>query len=71
MEKTIKRRALSRFASHILLCGAVIITVFCVGYIANLEFMSSTYRAACEFYALLLAELVAFTCLADYIHKTM
>ncbi|HBR32279.1 MAG TPA: hypothetical protein DD733_09380 [Clostridiales bacterium] len=71
MEKTIRRRALSRFASNILFCGAVLVTVLCVGYIANLEYMSAQYKDACEFYALLMAELVSFTCFADYIHKTM
>lgn len=65
-----KRRSLSHFASHILLSGAIVITVFCIGYISSLEFMSSQYKAACEFYVLLLAELASFTCFADYIHKT-
>ncbi|HAN21503.1 MAG: hypothetical protein A2Y15_00750 [Clostridiales bacterium GWF2_36_10] len=71
MKNKTKRRSLSRFASHILLSGAIVITVFCVGYITTLDMMSSTYRAAIEFYVLLLAELTAFTCFADYIHKTL
>lgn len=70
MEKEVKRRTMSRFAEHILLCGAVLITVLCIGYISKLDYMGSMYRAACEFYALLLAELTVFTCFADYIYKT-
>lgn len=71
MEKKGKRRMLSRFATHILFCGAVLITIFCVGYITSLEIMSAQFKEACEFYALLLTELTAFTCFADYIHKTI
>jgi len=70
MKKTMKRRPLSAFASHILLCGVILATVFCVGYISNLEHMSYNYVAACEFFILLITEIVCFTCLADYIYKT-
>ncbi|PKM63432.1 MAG: hypothetical protein CVU97_00390 [Firmicutes bacterium HGW-Firmicutes-21] len=71
MKKRAKRRGLSSFAAHILFCSIVIITVSCIGYIATVDHMSASYRAGCLFYALLLAEAIAFTCFADYIHKTM
>ena len=71
MKKTLKRRAFSKFASHILLIGVVMATVLCVGYIATVEHMSTAYKEGCLFYALVLTEIVAFTCFADYIHKTM
>lgn len=66
----VKRRSLSSFATHILVCSTLLATVFCVGYISTLEYMSSMYKEACEFYALLLAEIVSLTCFADYIYKT-
>jgi predicted CDP-diglyceride synthetase/phosphatidate cytidylyltransferase len=66
----VKRRSLSPFATHILICATILATVFCIGYITTLDYMSSMYKSACEFYVLLLAEIVSFTCLADYIYKT-
>lgn len=69
MNRTKKRR-LSSFASHILICSTLLATVFCIGYISTLEYMSYQYKSACEFYVLLLAEIVCMTCFADYIYKT-
>lgn len=69
MTKT-KRRSLSSFATHILICSTLLATVFCVGYISTLDYMSYMYKSACEFYALVLAEIVCMTCFADYIYKT-
>jgi hypothetical protein len=65
-----KRRSLSSFATHILVCSTILVTVLCVGYISTLDYMSSMYKTACEFYVLLLAEIVSLTCFADYIYKT-
>jgi hypothetical protein len=68
--KKAKRRSLSPFATHLMVCATILATVFCVGYISTLDYMTSMYKAACEFYVLILAEIVSFTCFADYVYKT-